>query len=319
MVVEGLSDVGRDLRALLAELPDGGRLPTVRQLMKQFGVGQAIIQRALDELTRDGLIRAEVGRGTFAIKPESPDTAAAQRSVVILNHENPGLRGEVIARELHRQLIERQHKPIVVTYSDPAHAADLVQALPAYDGCVLRPSGQTASIQLLSLLKRRTRAVVVEGMPLDGIDVDSIATDWRRCVELAAERLIHRGRTKLVLCVGDPDAMHARHGARHLLSIARIHGVKVRATSDIADIQSDEGVMIWGVRRPGDVARVVPTESIVLLDTIEYPSPDVDRFTTVGRRPKLIVEACLDLLETRWREPSGPYIPQIELPEITEH
>jgi GntR family transcriptional regulator, phosphonate transport system regulatory protein len=43
----------------------GGRLPTEAELSTQFGVNRHTVRRALEELSRGGLVRVEQGRGTF--------------------------------------------------------------------------------------------------------------------------------------------------------------------------------------------------------------------------------------------------------------
>lgn len=43
----------------------GGRLPTEAELSRQFGVNRHTVRRALEELSRGGLIRVEQGRGSF--------------------------------------------------------------------------------------------------------------------------------------------------------------------------------------------------------------------------------------------------------------
>jgi GntR family transcriptional regulator, phosphonate transport system regulatory protein len=43
----------------------GTRLPTEAELSTRFGVNRHTIRRALEELTRDGLVRVEQGRGSF--------------------------------------------------------------------------------------------------------------------------------------------------------------------------------------------------------------------------------------------------------------
>lgn len=45
--------------------PPGGRLPTEAELSAQFGVNRHTVRRALEELSRGGLVRVEQGRGTF--------------------------------------------------------------------------------------------------------------------------------------------------------------------------------------------------------------------------------------------------------------
>src|ERR1700733_2427409 len=43
----------------------GTRLPTEAELSARFGVNRHTVRRALEELSRDGLVRVEQGRGSF--------------------------------------------------------------------------------------------------------------------------------------------------------------------------------------------------------------------------------------------------------------
>ena len=45
--------------------PPGARLPTEAELARRFGVNRHTLRRALDELSRGGLVRVEHGRGAF--------------------------------------------------------------------------------------------------------------------------------------------------------------------------------------------------------------------------------------------------------------
>ena len=45
--------------------PPGARLPTEAQLAQRFGVNRHTVRRALEELSRNGLVRIEQGRGSF--------------------------------------------------------------------------------------------------------------------------------------------------------------------------------------------------------------------------------------------------------------
>ena len=45
--------------------PPGSQLPTEAELSKQFGVNRHTVRRALEDLSRGGLVRVEQGRGTF--------------------------------------------------------------------------------------------------------------------------------------------------------------------------------------------------------------------------------------------------------------
>jgi GntR family phosphonate transport system transcriptional regulator len=46
-------------------LKPGSRLPTEAELSARFGVNRHTVRRALEELSRDGLVRVEQGRGSF--------------------------------------------------------------------------------------------------------------------------------------------------------------------------------------------------------------------------------------------------------------
>ena len=64
--------VAQHLRRLLAGLPAGGRLPSVRALMRELRVGPATVREAMDALCREGAIEARPGVGTFvAARPEA--------------------------------------------------------------------------------------------------------------------------------------------------------------------------------------------------------------------------------------------------------
>ncbi len=45
--------------------PSGGQLPTEHELSRQFDVNRHTVRRALEELSHEGLIRVEQGRGSF--------------------------------------------------------------------------------------------------------------------------------------------------------------------------------------------------------------------------------------------------------------
>jgi DNA-binding transcriptional MocR family regulator len=70
-----MNRVIQDLRVEIAAAEGGQRLPSVRELMARHGVGPATVERALAALTREGIVEAQPGRGTFV----APQASAAPR------------------------------------------------------------------------------------------------------------------------------------------------------------------------------------------------------------------------------------------------
>jgi GntR family transcriptional regulator len=49
------------------EIPERRAIPSKKQLMQQHGIAQGTVERALDVLKGEGLLRTVVGRGLFVI------------------------------------------------------------------------------------------------------------------------------------------------------------------------------------------------------------------------------------------------------------
>lgn len=73
--------IARTLEAEIAAgaLPPGARLSTEAQLSARFGVNRHTVRRALEELSRGGLVRIEQGRGSF-VAEEMLDYAVVSRT-----------------------------------------------------------------------------------------------------------------------------------------------------------------------------------------------------------------------------------------------
>lgn len=64
------------LRALVAAADPGARIPPVRRLMEELKVSPVTIQNAMATLTREGLLEARPGSGTFVLAPPREVMAA---------------------------------------------------------------------------------------------------------------------------------------------------------------------------------------------------------------------------------------------------
>ncbi|MER7955173.1 winged helix-turn-helix domain-containing protein [Streptomyces sp. NPDC096030] len=68
-------DIAADIRQQLVsgDLGPGDQLPAARDLAKRYGVTLVKVQNAYRELSEEGLVVSQQGRGTFVIDPSQPD------------------------------------------------------------------------------------------------------------------------------------------------------------------------------------------------------------------------------------------------------
>ena len=64
--------VYQSLHLRLSELRPGSRLPTLRELVAEFGVAPLTIRQVLAKLEEEGRLSREQGRGTFVREPAIP-------------------------------------------------------------------------------------------------------------------------------------------------------------------------------------------------------------------------------------------------------
>jgi len=62
----------QSIREMVEEMrPEGGRLPSERELVTRLGAGRTTIRLILLKLVAEGLVRSEHGRGHFVIPREN--------------------------------------------------------------------------------------------------------------------------------------------------------------------------------------------------------------------------------------------------------
>ena len=88
------------LRDLAATLPEGARLPSVRELMREHGASPVTVQRAIATLSAEGLVVPRPGRGTFVAAPPArngtPDLAWQEVALGAARMEDDGGLAELL-------------------------------------------------------------------------------------------------------------------------------------------------------------------------------------------------------------------------------
>ena len=70
-------EIESSLRARIATLRPGQRLPSDADLCAEFGVSRMTARHAMAQLAEEGLVRRESGRGTFVAEPPTHRRASS--------------------------------------------------------------------------------------------------------------------------------------------------------------------------------------------------------------------------------------------------
>jgi len=205
--------IAREIQA--GRLKPGQRLPTQRELATQLGVTLTTVTRAYAEADRRGLVRGEVGRGTYArsrdlevhssAMPETPISlatntllpsehiealadqlaACAPRGGATAVFEYQGRVGPVRARAAGADWLERNglhSTPDQITVTAGGQHAILVSLLAgtdAGDEVLVEEFAYSGILELCARLGRRARAVAMDEQGLDPAALDAACRDGR--------------------------------------------------------------------------------------------------------------------------------------------
>lgn len=200
------------LRDQISRLDGGDRLPTVRELMSAHRVGQGAVQEALTHLREEGLISSQVGRGTYVLKGNArtgrPEPARSPRldSLLILSNASLNERCVLVQNHILGELMKSGSKVVQIAYHDTEHLLEILTSIPNFDAVILQSHYESIPIRLLHLLQSKTRALVVDGHTVSGVDIDRIGTDWEEALDIALEHLSALGHRSVGLVALDSTA-----------------------------------------------------------------------------------------------------------------
>lgn len=196
------------LCSLIDRLDDGARLPTVRELMKNFRVSQATVQDAIARLREEGLLTSQVGRGTYVVKDGAPRAARSRAaeatgerldSLLILSNASMNERCALVQNYIADEMSRSGRKLVQMSYHHTGHLLEILHSIPSFDAVILQSHYDSIPIRLLHLLQEKALAVVVDGHTVSGVDIDRIGTDWEDALDIALHHLSGLGHRSIGL------------------------------------------------------------------------------------------------------------------------
>lgn len=334
------------LRTLSMGAAEGEKLPTIRQLMGDFSLSQAAVQRVFEALRSEGLIVSQVGRGTFFTGgPDAPSGNAERvrnpdsgRSVILLRRPLQNQRGRLVLDRLQQALTDHGDVTLEVAYSDPDHARQVLQTLPRFDACIVQNSFDIMPIDMIAAIRRRTDTIIVDGAWLVGTDIDAVGFEWGESIERAMQLLVASGHERIVLVttantfLANEMGLHRYRSLRSRPALAdkvvpelRVPHLPPRAYEEAVVSALVEAGMLDGSRRTGLIvwgiesgqrfnallqragARVPEDVSVVLLGRTDIPEESAGLFHIIGYRAEHQADAVFARLLERWEQPTRPY------------
>ena len=340
-----LSPLRSYLLATAQTAASGEKLPTVRQLMKDFSLSQANVERVLDGLKQDGLIAAHVGRGTFFTGDKSgqgpaqrPAADRTGRSVMLLRRSLQNARARNVLDRLQQKIADAGDVTLDVGYSNAAHARQVLQTLPRFDACIIQNSFDAMPIEMISAIRRKTDTVVVDGAWLVGTDVDAVGFEWGEPIAAAIRRLVATGHDHITLVTTDrfflanEFGLHRYRAMRQQDDFAELLQPEIclpglpsgdfeQAVVEALDASlagskhKRRAVIIWGVENGARLRSLLsgaglsaPDQlSVVLLGRTDVAAEAADFFHIVGYSAAEQADGVFERLLERWRNPTAPY------------
>ncbi|WP_037290957.1 GntR family transcriptional regulator [Saccharibacillus sacchari] len=205
------------------ELTEDEKIPTEKELMRQFGVSRITVVNALTELAKEGWIYRIPGRGTYvrgipeaqlndsAAPASARDVGAAQKTE---NRRKVGLVFPSLADEfavrLVRGVADQLQKQgyalhMVLTHNSKEQEKEAIRELKSgVDGLVIFPVDAEVYNEEIILLKMQRYPFVLIDRLLPGVETNAVFSDGRQAMKLAVDHLWELGHRNIAVCSDSP-------------------------------------------------------------------------------------------------------------------
>lgn len=183
----------------------GDRLPTERELAKQYEVHRMTIRQATTALARTGLVVKRRPAGIFVREERDQDLRVRPMNLICPAKEFAHViefieYGEVLARK-------QNYRPRVLRiYPGEEHIA--TEAVLSSDPSILFGVGLGVDDELRQAMRKAANRVVVIGARLDHDGLRSIVADDEMGIRLAVNHLREKGHERIALVCSVPEPGH---------------------------------------------------------------------------------------------------------------
>lgn len=227
-------------------IPIGARLPSESELMARFAVSRTTVRQALAELTNEGFIAKQQGRGTFRISPEERRRRGEHSMLVGVWFNWPsgplygpmldGVRSELGHWGYHAVL-----EGGLETGAEKQGISSLIRK--GLDGFIVSPSSDPFDSHqpIVEILERRLPLVLIDKR-LPGCEADLVATNNRLGAEQLVSHLAALGHRRIGF-IGTANVSTVEERFQGYRMTLQKHGVTIDPAWTIVtdEVYSDHG------------------------------------------------------------------------------
>ena len=201
--MEKYADIRQECRELIDRIPPGGTVPSVRQLMKRFGVSQLVITQLLQEMKERGIIISQVGRGTFKAAADGRRNASRGMVSLLLPDAQSSFTAAIFT-EFSRYFSSAGYtlKPHYHNYGIERVTPEM---LPAESDALIVYWHWEFDLGTWEHLAKLEYPVVLINSTPQGLGINAVSTDNSLGGAMAAAHFLNNGHKKIAMMLAQPQ------------------------------------------------------------------------------------------------------------------
>lgn len=219
-------EIGRvhaELHALLAESESGRRFLSYPAIMKRFGSSRRVVERALDRLKAEGLVRVEPQSGIFVVRKP----VAAEKRIVVVHTDWACEYWQTLDAKFEKAFAEVPGWSFSRALVDPGTGRDFFGMLDRKlaDAVLLTYAfGECGQADVARLLSCEIPIVFLENhITCDGLN--TIDSEPEYTGMLAADHLLRNGHREIALILSESADLCVRREIDGFVRYLQLHGV----------------------------------------------------------------------------------------------
>lgn len=201
-----IENVYESLHRRIQSLSPGERVSSVRDLMREFRVSQATVDRAMEMLDSRGLIVRRAGKGTYVADVRQGKMKRRKRCIAFAVPDYPSFLFELMISPLN-EVLKRKHAALRMVRYREADRVPRIFPRDRIDAMIILMTGSRIEPADICRLKDFDIPVVVLDRIIPNIAIDCVGTNNHLGGALAAEHLLQLGHRRLAVLLAEPHTV----------------------------------------------------------------------------------------------------------------